>query len=63
MVGCVSPKINATVAGRAIGVLLDDGELEEIAVGWLRIGARHVEQIAKAKQEWLRIGPLGCAGR
>lgn len=52
-------KINAPVAGRAVGVLLNNRKLEKISF----VGLRHAKQIAKAKQKWLRVGPLGCAGR
>ena len=56
-------KVYAPVAGRAVGMLLNNGELEKISLVRLGVGLRHAKQIAKAKQEWLRVGPLRCAGR
>ena len=46
-------KVNASVAGRAVWVLFNNGKLEKISLVRLWVGARHVEQVAKLKQEWL----------
>src|ERR1035441_3530939 len=48
-------EVYAAIAGGAVRVLLNDRKLEKIAVGWLRVGVWHTEQIAKAKQAWLRV--------
>ena len=55
-------EVNASVTGRAVGVMLDDGKLEGVAGARLGVGARHGEQVAKLNEEELRVGALGRTG-
>ena len=44
-------KVNAAIAGRAVGVLFHYGELEEITDGRMGIGTGHVQQVAKSRRK------------
>jgi len=41
-------KVNSANAGGAVGVMFLDGKLEKIAVGRVRVGTRHVQQVASS---------------
>ena len=55
-------EINASVGGRVVGMFFDDGKLEKITGVRMIVGAWNCEQVAKLKQERLRVRPLGRAG-
>jgi hypothetical protein len=51
-------EVNASLTGRAVGVMLGYGKLEGVARARLGVGARHAEQVAKLNEEELRVGAL-----
>jgi len=55
-------EINASVAGRAVGMFFNNGKFKEITGVRMIVWARNVEQIAQLNQERLRVGAFGWTG-